>query len=78
MAAKKQTNGVSFEETMKQLEAAIVKLESPDVPLEDAVKLYREAHGLLADCRERLERARHEVSVLNDDGSLSPLSEERE
>ena len=76
MAANKQTGTASFEESMKQLEAVIVKLESPEVPLEDAVKLYREAHGLLEACRDRLERAKHEVSVLNEDGSLSQLPKE--
>ena len=73
---------VSFETSLKELEEAVERLESGNLPLGDALK-YFEA-GLKASnvCRERLEEAkqRGEVLIKESGGglNLTPFEEEDE
>ena len=54
----------TFEDALKQLEAAVEALESGNLPLADALRLFEE--GLRASnlCRTRLEEAKQRVEVL--------------
>jgi exodeoxyribonuclease VII small subunit len=54
----------TFEEALKQLEAAVESLEEGNLPLAEALRLFEE--GLIASnaCRTRLEEARQRVEVL--------------
>lgn len=64
-----------FEETMKRLEEIVKALESPDLPLETGMRLYKEGAVCSRYCRERLEQARHELEVWQD-GKAQSLSGE--
>ena len=59
-----EVKATSFEGSLKELEEAVERLESGNLPLGDALK-YFEA-GLKASnvCRERLEEAKQRVDVL--------------
>ena len=54
----------TFEETLKQLEEAVERLEAGDLALDDALRSFEE--GLKASnlCRARLEEARQRVEIL--------------
>ena len=54
----------TFEDALKQLETAVETLESGNLPLADALRLFEE--GLRASnlCRARLEEAKQRVEVL--------------
>ncbi|MDE2886667.1 MAG: exodeoxyribonuclease VII small subunit [Gemmatimonadota bacterium] len=54
----------TFEDALKQLESAVGTLESGNLPLADALRLFEE--GLRASnlCRARLEEAKQRVEVL--------------
>jgi exodeoxyribonuclease VII small subunit len=54
----------TFEEALKQLEAAVETLEAGNLPLAEALRLFEE--GLKASnlCRARLEEAKQRVEVL--------------
>lgn len=73
---------VSFESSLKELEEAVERLESGNLPLGDALK-YFEA-GLKASnvCRERLEEAKQRVDVLIKESggglNLTPFEEDGE
>lgn len=62
----------SFEESLKQLEAIVEKLEKGDLPLEDSLKLFEEGVGLSAACKKELDTAEGKVQILvkQRDGSL--------
>ena len=66
----------TFEETLKQLEEAVERLEAGDLALDDALRSFEE--GLKASnlCRARLEEAKQRVEVLMaEDGGDFRLSE---
>lgn len=54
----------SFEETLAALEARVTKLESGEVPLDEALALFEEGMGLAQACHERLQAAEQRVAKL--------------
>ncbi len=77
MAKKK----VSFEEAMTRLEEIVEKMETEELLLEDAVKLYQEGLALSAVCREKLAAAEGTVTVLRREAGLweeTPFEEEEQ
>ncbi|MHB8303503.1 MAG: exodeoxyribonuclease VII small subunit [Acidobacteriaceae bacterium] len=64
----------SFEESLKQLEAIIGKLERGDLPLEESVQLFEEGIQLSNACKTDLETAEGKVQILlkQKDGSRKP------
>ncbi len=66
----------SFEESLKQLEAIVGKLERGDLPLEESVRLFEEGVKLSNACKTDLEAAEGKVQILlkQKDGSRKPES----
>jgi len=64
----------SFEESLKQLESIIGKLERGDLPLEESVRLFEEGVKLSDACKKDLESAEGKVQMLlkQKDGSMKP------
>lgn len=56
-------SGGKFEESMKRLEEIVTALEAPDLSLEEGMKLYREGALCSRYCREKLEQARHQLEI---------------
>ncbi|MCO4745317.1 MAG: exodeoxyribonuclease VII small subunit [Proteobacteria bacterium] len=54
-----------FEGSLAALEERVRKLESGDVPLEDALKLFEEGVELARSCHEQLEAAEERVAALS-------------
>lgn len=65
--AKKKETAQSFEEMMRRLSDIVAKMESRDVPIEEAISLYEEGHGLVASLRAILDRAEEKVRLLDPD-----------
>jgi exodeoxyribonuclease VII small subunit len=60
----------SFEELQRELDEVVAKLERGDVPLDEAVALWRRGEELHRACVERLDRAELEIEELRQgDGS---------
>ena len=64
----------SFEESLKQLESIVGKLERGDLPLEESVRLFEEGIKLSDACKTDLETAEGKVQMLlkQKDGSMKP------
>jgi exodeoxyribonuclease VII small subunit len=60
----RQEASVSFEEAMEQLEAIVAKLESGDVPLEQAIELFQEGMRLSQLCGSKLEQVERKIEML--------------
>jgi exodeoxyribonuclease VII small subunit len=62
----------SFEAMMAALESLVARLESGDLPLEDALRAYEEGVSLVRRLNERLNDAERKIEVLSRerDGSL--------
>ena len=55
---------LSFETAYKRLEDILDKLNSEQLALEDALKIYEEADRLIALCNEKLSHAEQKVQTL--------------
>ena len=74
MAAKKELN---FEESLKKLEEIVKKLESGEVPLDDAIKEFNEAMTLAKNCDQKLKNAEGTITkIVNADGSIEDFKVE--
>lgn len=75
MATEKKE--ASFEENLEKLESIVKKLESGEVPLDDAIKEFTEAMNLAKTCDEKLKNAEEAITKLvNFDGSLEEFKVE--
>ena len=58
--AKKQ----AFEQSLARLEEIVRKMESANLPLDEAMKLFEEGMQLSRDCQKQLEQAEARVEIL--------------
>ncbi|HIY03979.1 MAG TPA: exodeoxyribonuclease VII small subunit [Candidatus Anaerotignum merdipullorum] len=75
MAKKK----ITFEDAMTRLEEIVERLETEEVPLEEAVKLYQEGLSLSAICKEKLAAAEGSIVLLRKEAGIweeAPFVEE--
>ena len=61
---------------MQRLEAIVHTLEAGDIPLERLVKIYEEGLVYQKICQAHLERADLLLKRLNDDGTMTEVSEQ--
>jgi exodeoxyribonuclease VII small subunit len=54
----------SFEQSLARLEEIVRKLESANLPLDEAMKLFEEGVGLSRECQKQLEEAEGRVEIL--------------
>lgn len=66
----------TFEASVKRLDAIVAKLESGDVPLEQALKLFQEGTGLVRSCSKLLDEAELEVVKLSKGEDGAPVETE--
>jgi exodeoxyribonuclease VII small subunit len=53
-----------FERSLTRLEEVVRKLESPQLSLDEAMKLFEEGVGLSRECQKQLEEAEGRVEIL--------------
>jgi exodeoxyribonuclease VII small subunit len=53
-----------FERALARLEEVVKRLESPQLSLDDAMKLFEEGVALSRDCQKQLEEAEGRVEIL--------------
>ncbi len=63
----------TFESRFARLQEIVHILESGNLPLEAGVALFKEGMVLSQACREQLDKARHEITLLSQDGPV-PLA----
>ena len=71
--AKKPTP--DFETTLKDLEEIVTRLESGDLPLEEALNEFENAIKLVQQGQEKLQKAEQRIQILLQKYELSPLSD---
>ncbi|MCI8467347.1 MAG: exodeoxyribonuclease VII small subunit [Bacilli bacterium] len=65
----------TFETALKDLEIIVKKLESGNIPLENAITEYTEAMKLVKFCSEKLNSATEQVNkTLSENGELKEFS----
>ena len=64
-----------FEEAMSNLETIVQKLESGEIPLEDAITLYKQGMELSAYCHGKLQDAEKQlISIIDNEGQPTPFN----
>ncbi len=71
MTAKK--HNPSFEERLQRLQDIVSALENTELPLEQGIQLYKEGIFLSKTCREELEKAQHEITILTEEHTFEPF-----
>lgn len=67
MSRGKKKSSLSFEESLKKLEAIVARLEEEEVPLEESLRLFAEGRTLARDCERELAEAESKVRQLTED-----------
>ena len=69
--AEKKEKELSFEESLLNLEEIVKKLETGDVPLDDAIVEFDKAMKLAKICDEKLKKAEESITKLvKDNGEI--------
>ncbi|MDB5710212.1 MAG: exodeoxyribonuclease small subunit [Sphingomonas bacterium] len=63
---------LSFEAALAELEKIVGRLESGEVPLQDAIDLYERGDALRKLCAERLDAAQARIEAIRLDGEGRP------
>ena len=74
---KKQNNSLTFEETLKELETIVSKLEMGNLPLDEALNEFEKGVKLAKQGQVQLQKAEQRIQILineNDDASLTDFS----
>jgi exodeoxyribonuclease VII small subunit len=58
------TEGRTFEQAQRELEEIVQRLESGDVPLDEALKLWERGEELYRFCKKRLDTAEGKIEEL--------------
>ena len=70
---------LSFESAMEQLEQIVEMLEEGDVPLEEAINIYKRGMDLSKICHEKLQSAQEQlVQIVDENGKLKPFQVKEE
>lgn len=73
----KEKKEVTFEENLEKLEIIVKKMETGEIPLDDAITEFNEAMKIAKNCDEKLKAAEEAiVKIVNSDGSLSDFNAE--
>lgn len=59
-----EQDGPSFEEALERLESIVRRLESGDVPLEEAIELFQEGMELARHCSGKLDAVERRIEML--------------
>lgn len=59
-----KSSAATFEQSVKELEALIQKLESEATPLESSIALYEDGLKLIQNCNDLLDQARIRIETV--------------
>ena len=62
--AEKKEKELSFEESLDNLESIVKKLETGEVPLDDAINEFNKAMTLAKTCDDKLKKAEEAITKL--------------
>lgn len=70
---------LTFEEAMKNLEGIVERLEEGDVPLEEAISIYRQGMELSKLCHDKLKDVEEQLTqIITEDGKKEGFSIQEE
>ena len=73
--AKRKIEKLTLEEALGKLDETIAMLQSEEVSLEEAFRLYKEGMDYVKICSETIDQVEKKVLMLNQEGKLDELEE---
>ena len=73
--AKRKIEKFTLEEALGKLDETIAMLQSEEVSLEEAFRLYKEGMDYVKICSETIDQVEKKVLMLNQEGKLDELEE---
>ena len=70
------SNTINYEKSVARLREVIAELESPNISLEESMKLFEEGVVLVKECGDVLNAAQQKIDILSE--SLNIVQEEME
>ena len=64
MMLEENEKNFSFEENLAELEKIVTKLETGEVPLDDAIEEFKKAMDLVKECDEKLNSAQEAIAKI--------------
>jgi exodeoxyribonuclease VII small subunit len=77
MSGKNKAKQKKFEVSLERLEQIVSELESDDIELDTALKLYEEGISLSRYCNEKINEAERKIEILKNGGTLKKEIEEK-
>lgn len=72
-------NHLTFEEAMEKLESIVDRLEEGNVPLEEAISIYKQGMELSKLCHDKLKNVEEQLTqILTEDGQTENFSIQEE
>ena len=65
---------MNFEDSLRQLEALVAKMESGEMKLDDMIKSFEEGRKLVKACQEELASIRQRIEKVTESGAVEPLN----
>lgn len=66
---------ITFEEAVGRLSEITKALENDKLPLDDAIEIYKEGVELSAFCKSKLDNAKMQISILDENGEVKDFEE---
>lgn len=70
---KKAEDELTLEEGFKKLDEITVRMEDPDLTLDERFALYKEGVKLVKYCSEKIDTVEKELKLVNDDLSVKEI-----
>jgi exodeoxyribonuclease VII small subunit len=67
--------GNEFEKAFQQLESIVKRLESEELPLDEALQLFEQGIGLSRFCNQKLEEVEKKIELILADAKGQPRTE---
>ena len=79
MKVTEETATITFEEAMEELETIVEKLEEGDVPLEEAISIYKKGMEFSKLCHDKLKNVEEQLTqIFTADGHQQTFSIQEE
>lgn len=75
--AKKETTKPDFEQSLQELEALVLRMESGDLSLDASLKEFERGVQLTRQCQAELTAAEQRVKLLAADGTATEFTEDK-
>ena len=76
--AKTDSEQLSFEEAMSQLETIVNEVEQGKIPLAQSIEKYAQGMKLIKHCRNVLEQAEKQIETINKDRPSAKAEKQNE